>query len=247
MSVSGISNAYANLSSGYKINSAADNASGLSISEKLTAETTGYEVASSNAKDGIGLLNVAEGALSGIHDSLQRIRELSVRSMNGLYSDSDRKAIQMEIDGLKSSIQSTAKGTSFNTLKPLDGSMADLELATNPEGGSLKIKLVNSTLESLGIADYDVTGKFDLDAIDKAIEMVSAARSKYGAHTNALEHTIRNNDYSAYNLTSANSKLKDTDIGEELVKKNRDEILEQYKIFSIKSKKEADAGVLKLF
>lgn len=247
MSISGIQSTYTNLSSGYKINSAADNAAGLSISEKIIAETTGYEVGSSNAKDGIGLLNVAEGALSGIHDSLQRIRELGVKAMNGLYSDSDRKAIQMEIDGLKQSIQSTAKNTSFNTLKPLDGSMADIELATNPEGDTLKIKLANSTLESLGIADFDVTGEFDLEAIDKAIEMVSEARSKYGAKSNALAHTIRSNDYTQLNLTAANSRIKDTDYGEEMMKKNRDEVLQQYRIFSIKAKKESEAGILKLF
>ena len=246
MSVSGIQNTYANLSSGYKINSAADNASGLAISEKITAKSMGYEVGSANAKDGIGLLNVTEGALSGIHDSLQRIRELGVKAMNGLYSDSDRRAIQSEIDGIMQSIQSTAKGTTFNTMKPLDGSMADMKLATNPEGGGLKIKLANSTLESLGIAGFNVMGEFDLDAIDKVIEKVSKARSKYGAQTNALEHTIRNNDYSNYNLTSANSKLKDTDYGEEMMKKNREEVLEQYRIFGIKSKTEADAGVLKL-
>lgn len=249
MSISGIQsqNTYAALSSGYKINSAADDAAGLAISEKLLAQTNGYDVGTSNAKDGVSLINVAEGALSGIHDSLQRIRELGIRASNGLYSDSDRQAFQAEIDGLKESIQGVAKGTTFNTLKLLDGSMADIDLATNPQGGTLKIQLVNSTLESLGIADFDVTKDFDLKAIDDAIEKVSSARSTLGAQSNSLAHTINYNDYASYNLTAANSRIKDTDYGEELIKKNRDEALQQYRIFGIKAQNEQNAGILRLF
>ena len=112
-------------------------------------------------------------------------QKYGVNSMNGLYEDDERQAIQWEIDGLKQSIQDVAKGTTFNTMRLLDGSMADIDLATNPQGGGLSIRLVNSTLESLGIADYDVTKDFDLDAIDKAIETISGARSKIGAQTNA--------------------------------------------------------------
>lgn len=237
---------YEALASGYKINRAADAAAGLAISEKLESVSNGFAVGSSNAENGISLNNIAEGALSGIHDTLQRMRELAVQASNGLYSASDREAIQAEIDGLKQSIQQTARGTSFNTLKLLDGSMADINLATNPEGGGLEIELVNSTLESLGIADFDVTGDFDLSDLDKAIEMVSEARSSLGAQTNALEHTINYNDNASYNLTVANSRIKDTEYGEEIIKKNTEDILAEYRIFSLKAKNEANAGVLKL-
>lgn len=249
MNISGIQSqsSYTALVSGSKINSAADNAAGLSISEKLQSQATGYEVGSSNAKDGISLINVAEGALSGVHDSLQRIRELAVKASNGLYSETDKQAIQKEIDGLKESIQDTAKGTTFNTMKLLDGSMADIDLATNPQGGRLKIQMANSTLESLGIADFDVTGDFSLEDIDNAIDMVSQARSNLGAQSNALEHTIKSNDYTNYNLTAANSQLKDTDYGDEIIKKNRDEALAQYRIFSIKAQTNAEANMLMLF
>ena len=249
MNISGVqsSNTYTALSSGYKINSAADDAAGLAISEKLQSQTTGHSVGSSNAKDGISLINVAEGALSGIHDSLQRIRELGVRASNGLFSDSDKQIFQSEIDGLKQSIQDVAKGTTFNTMKLLDGSMADIDLATNPQGGTLKIQLVNSTLESLGIADFDVTKDFDLKAIDDAIEKISSARSTLGAQSNSLYHTINYNNNASYNLTAANSRIKDTDYGEALIKKNRDEALQQYRIFGIKAKSEQNAGILKLF
>lgn len=249
MSVSGIqaSDTYTALSSGSRINKAADDASGLAISEKINTQTTGFAVGSDNAKDGISMLNVADGALSGIQDSLQRIRELALKASNGLYTADDKAYIQQEIDGLKQSIQETAQRTTFNTMTLLDGSKATVDMATNPSGGGPQIQLVNSTLEALGIADFDVTGKFNLDDIDSAMDKVSEARSKLGAQTNALEHTIRYNDYANYNLTAAYSRIRDTEYGEELINKNRDEILEKYRIFGIKAKANADAGFLKLF
>lgn len=249
MSISGIqsNSPYTALSSGYKINSAADDAAGLAISEKLLSQTNGYDAGSANASDSMSLINVADGALSGIQDSLQRIYELGVRAFNGLYSDSDKQAIQKEIDGIKQNIQGIAQGTSFNTLKLLDGSMADIELATNPQGDKLKIQLVNSTLESLGIADFDVTKDFDLKTIEDAMEKVNSARSGLGAQYNSLGHTINNNDYASYNLTTANSRIKDTDYAEALIKKNREEALQQYRIFGIKARNEQNAGILKLF
>ena len=240
-------NTYTALSSGYKINSAADNAAGLAISEKLLSQTNGYSVGSSNATDGQSLINVADGALSGIQDSLQRIHELALQASNGLYSDSDKQAIQEEINGLKETIQNTAKGTSFNTVKLLDGSMADIDLATNPSGGGLEIQLANSTLESLGIADFDVTGNFNLEDITNAMDKVSSARSSLGAQYNSLQHTINYNDYASYNLTAANSRIKDTDYGEEMIKKNRENALEQYRIFTLKMQMGNDGNVLRLF
>ena len=242
-----MSNAYANLSSGSRINKAADDASGLAISEKLNTQSTGFEVGAENAKDGISMMNISDGALSGIQDSLQRIRELAVKASNGLYTADDKASIQKEIDGLKQSIQETAQRTSFNEMTLLDGSKADIDLATNPSGGGLSIQMVNSTLESLGIADFDVTGKFNLEDIDKAMDKVSEARSSLGAQTNALEHTISYNKIADYNLTAANSRIRDTDYAEEMIRKNREQLLEKYRIFGIQAKKDADAGILRLF
>ncbi|MBQ8527075.1 MAG: flagellin [Lachnospiraceae bacterium] len=247
--VTGISaqNTYANLSSGSRINKAADDASGLAISEKLKSQATGFEVGAENANDGVSMMNIADGALSGIQDSLQRMRELAVKASNGLYSAEDKSYIQKEIDGLKQTIQETAQRTSFNEMTLLDGSKADVDLATNPSGGGLSIQMVNSTLESLGIADFDVTGKFNLEDIDKAMEKVSEARSSLGAQTNALGHTISYNKIADYNLTAADSRIRDTDYAEEIINKNREEILQKYRIFGIQAKKDADAGILKLF
>lgn len=252
MSISRISSqssysTYRALSGGSRINSAADDAAGLAISEKLKAQVNGYDVGAANAQDGQNLANVADGALAGMQDSLQRIRELAVKSMNGIYSDSDKEAIQVEIDQLKDDIQRTAKGTSFNEMKLLDGSMADIELATNPEGGRLKIQLENATLEALGIADFDVTGDFDLNAIDEAMSRISEARGRLGATSNRLDHTINNNYYASYNLTASESRIRDTDYGDEIIKKNSDEALQKYRIFAMKAKKKDDEGILKLF
>ncbi len=249
MSISGVqaNRSYEALSSGYRINRAADDAAGLAISEKLNAQATGFATGSSNAADGKSLINVADGALGQIQESLQRMRELGLRASNGLYTDSDKAAYQTEINGLKQHIQDIAKNTSFNTVKLLDGSMADLQLATNPEGGGLKIQLENSTLESLGIADFDVTKDFDLKAIDKAMERISSARSRMGAQSNRLDHTIGYNDYANLNTLSAKSRIKDTDYAEEMVRKNRDDVVSQYRLYAMKQKMENDAGFLRLF
>lgn len=237
---------FTSLVSGKRINSAADDAAGLAISEKLLTQTNGYSVGTNNAADGINLMNVADGALSTMQDSLQRIRELAVQAGNGIYSASDKELIQMEIDGLKQSIQDAAKGTEFNTMKLLDGSMADISLATNPSGGGLKIQMANSTLESLGIADFSVTGKFSLDDIDSAITTVSKARSKLGAKTNALGHTINYNENAGLNLMAANSRIRDTEYGSAIINRNRDNILSQYRMFAMKAQMNQHAGVLKL-
>lgn len=252
MSISGIQSqssyrTYAALSSGSRINSAADDAAGLAISEKLKTQINGYDVGASNAQDGQNLLNVADGALAGMQDSLQRIRELAVKSMNGTYSDSDREMIQVEIDQLKDDIQQTAKGTSFNEMKLLEGSMADIHLATNPQGGGLEIQLENATLEALGIADFDVTGDFDLNAIDDAMVRISEARGRLGATSNRLNHTINNNYYASYNLTASESRIRDTDYGKEMIKRDTDEALQKYRIFTMRAKKKDDEGILKLF
>lgn len=235
------------LSSGSKINSAADNAAGLAISNKLQAQSNGLSVASFNAKGGQDMLKVADGALSTIQDSLQRIRELSVKAGNGIYSASDLQSIQKEIDGLKQDIQGAAKGTNFNTRKLLDGSTADLNLAVNPQGGSRRIQMADSTLEALGIADYDVTNNFDIRTIDNAIQMVSEARGSMGAQSNALDHIISANDNTAYHTVRALSRIKDTDYAEEVTEQKKNQVLDQYKIFSQKAQMQNMSGVLKLF
>lgn len=244
----GLFNSYSHLASGKRINTAADDASGLAIAQKMQREETGLNVGAQNARDGIGVLNVADGALGGVTDYLQRIRELALKSMNGLSSASDKEIYQNEIDQLKEGIQSLAKDTSLNEQKLLDGSMADMALATNPNGGGMKIQMTDSTLEALGIADFDVTAEdFNLDAIDNAMKMVSSQRSSLGASTNRLEHTYNYNTSAALEQLGSRSRLEDLDIGKAVSEKQKKDLLFEYSIMMQKKKEEQDGLVTRIF
>lgn len=223
--------AYSHLSSGKRINTAKDDAAGLAIANRMKTQETGYQVGADNAGMAIGASNVAEGALGGMSDYLQRIRELAVKSMNGINSDADKQIYQKEIDQLKQGIEGLARDTSFNEQKLLDGSMADMAIATSPNGGSMHIQMENSTLEALGIADLDVTSKdFSLDAIDKAMDMVSQRRSSLGASTNALQYTRNFNNSAAINQLSSRSRIEDLDFPKAIAKKKQDEVFGQYRM-----------------
>ncbi|MDE6844485.1 MAG: flagellin [Lachnospiraceae bacterium] len=239
---------YSHISSGKRINSAADDAAGLAIAKKMQREETGLSVGAENAKAGIGVLNVADGALDGMTDYLQRIRDLALRSMNGLNSADDKKIYQNEIDQLKQGIQSLAKDTSLNEQKLLDGSMADMGLATNPNGGGMKIQMANATLEALGIADLDVTSdNFSLDAIDKALDMVSSQRSSIGAYTNRLEHTFNYNNSASLEQLSARSRLEDLDFPKAISEKQQKEVMNEYRMMMLRrqmSQKSMMTGML---
>lgn len=223
---------YDNIASGKKILTGADNAAGLAILQKLVSQTNGYDVGADNALTGQDLLKTADGALGNIGDSLQRIRELSVQASNGIYTADDLSFIQDEIDQLKGSIQGVARGTEFNTMKLLDGSMADMDLATNPSGGGMSIQMANATLEELGIADYDVTKKFDISAIDSAMKAVTKARGSLGGRSNALDSVVNYNQYASYNLTAAQSRIADEDMGKAISAQKKDQVLQQYRIFA---------------
>ena len=227
-----------------KINSAADNAAGLAIVEKMNSQTNGYDVGNANGKTGQDLIKTAEGGLASIHDNLQRIRELAVQASNGIYAPEDKQAIQYEIEGLKQGIQDAAKGTEFNTLKLLDGSMADMELALNPDGTGMEIQMYNSTLESLGIEDFDVTGNFNIEDIDKAIEKVSDARSSLGASYNALEHATAYNSLASENLTAASSRIEDVDLEKAVSEMKKQEVLDGYALMMQKLKMQQEATQL---
>lgn len=239
MAVSGIggsSGQYEQLSTMKKVNSAADNAAGLAISEKMTSQVNGYDKGSENAQASSDMLKVAEGGLSSIQENLQRIRELGLQASNAIYTDEDKRAIQDEIDGLKSSIQDAAKGTEYNTLKLLDGSMADMNLALNPDGTGMKIQLANSTLESLGIEDFDVTKEFDIKDIDSAIEKVSQSRASVGSTQNVLESVYNTNGISSENLTNAKSKIVDLDVEKAVSDMQKDKVLDEYKRYAMMEK-----------
>lgn len=252
MTIGGSSNdifkSYSHLASGKRINSAADDAAGLAIAKKMQREETGLSVGAQNAQAGIGVLNVADGALGGMTDYLQRIRDLALRSMNGLNSADDKQMYQDEIDQLKQGIQSLAKDTSLNEQKLLDGSMADMGIATNPSGGGMKIQMENSTLEALGIADLDVTSdKFDLKAIDKALDMVSSRRSSIGAATNRLEHTYNYNMGASLEQLGARSRLEDLDFPKAISEKQQKEVMGQYRMMMLRQQMNQKSMITGMF
>ncbi len=235
------------LASGKRINSAADDAAGLAIAKKLEKEARALNKASDNAQMGIGALNVGDGAMSGMMDYLQDIKEVSIRAMNGTYSDSDRQAMQQEVNGYLDGIQQMAKGTQFNTHTLLDGNMATLDLATNPDGTGMKIQMADSTLTGLGIAGYSVMGDFDISAIDDAISKVSAARSKMGASTNGLEHTISYNNIAAENQTASQSRIEDLDMAGAVSEQKKNRILQDYRLMMQKRQMEDGNMITKMF
>lgn len=244
----GIFDSYSHISSGKRINTAADDAAGLAIGQKMQKEETGLRVGAQNASDGMGALNVADGALGGVMDYLQRIRDLALRSMNGIASASDKSYYQEEINQLKDGIQSMAKTTSLNEQKLLDGSMADMYLATNPDGSGMRIGMANSTLEALGIADFDVTkGDFNLDAIDNAMNMVSGQRGNLGASTNRLEHTYNINTASSLEQLSSRSKIEDLDMPKAISEQKKEDLLSEYRNLMLRKRMDQDSMVLKLF
>ena len=250
-SISGINNSlyssYSHLSSGKKLNSAADGAAELSIVQKMDAQTRGYNVGTNNMQSGKDLLNVSDAALGHISDYLQSIRELSVQASNSaIYSASDLSAIQDQIDQYKQGISDIASQTQFNTKNLLDGSNTSFDMATNANGSTTTINTADATLQALGIDGYDVTGNFDIDTIDKALEKVNSARSKGGAQYNALTYAINNNSYTALNTTAASSRLEDLDYPKAISDLKKQQLLQTYTYMMQKKQQEHKASQFNL-
>ncbi|MCR5116795.1 MAG: flagellin, partial [Lachnospiraceae bacterium] len=198
---------YGEIASGKAINKAADGASELAIGKKLEAEERGLNQGAENINEAKDSLKIADGALDQITDYLQRIRELSVKAMNGLNGDEEKEAIQTEISGLMEGIEEIAKDTQYNEKNLLDGSFATMEVASNPDGKGMSIKMDNATLSALGIDGYDVTKPdFDITKIDNALEKITSDRSDIGSQTNALEYAYKSNLNTAENVLASRSK-----------------------------------------
>lgn len=253
MSVSSVSNSiyrnYQSIASGKKINSAADDAAGQSIAQKLLSQSNGYDVGNRNAGTSQDMLKVADGALGSITDNLQRIRELSIQASNGLYTDADRGAIQKEIDQLKQSISDTASQSQFNTKNLLDGTMGSSHVAAGPNGTGMEIQMPNATLRALGIEDYDVSsGNFDISVIDDALEKVNSARSGIGASSNRLDSIMAYNANASYNLTASRSRIEDLDYSKGVSELKKNELLRTFHMMMQQKKVENENGrVLQLF
>ncbi|MDE5588497.1 MAG: flagellin [Acetatifactor sp.] len=242
-----VNSIHGKLASGKKINKASDDAAGLAIAQKILKENKGLDVGASNIRDGISVANVADGAMGTMTDSLQRIKELGIQASNGFYGDSDKKMIQSEVNQLLQDVQRTAVGTKFNEMSLLDGSKADMHIASNADGTGLKLGMENVTLKSLGLNGFDVTKNFDLSAIDTAINKVSAARGREGALTNALEHSYNSNRATSENLTASRSRIEDLDIPKAVSEKQKNKLLQDYRMGMMRKKMQDDSSVLKLF
>ena len=247
------------LSSGYRVNRAADDAAGLSISEKMRGQIRGLNQASSNAEDGQNLIQTAEGALGEIHSVLQRMRELTVQASNDTNVTADRKAISDELVALTDEIDRIASQTQFNTMNLLDGSFSNKNLqvgANESQKIGIKIGTMSSaglkipaksvaTIVGTGAASYTDLTKL-ITRVNGAIESVSTQRSALGAVQNRLDHTIDNADNMAENLQSSESKIRDVNMADEMVTYSAKSILQQAGQSMLAQANQATQGVLSL-
>lgn len=246
------------LSSGYRINRAGDDAAGLSISEKMRGQIRGLEQGSTNAQDGISLIQTAEGALNETHSILQRMRELTVQASNDTNVTVDRTAIKEEVAQLEKEITRIADETEFNKLKLLKGDFSGKSLnlqvgANEKQSISFNIGKMdaaallsgNATAISTKVDTY-TNATAAITTLDNAITKVSKQRSELGAIQNRLEHTIANADNAAENLQAAESRIRDVDMAKEMVKYSKDSILQQAAQSILAQANQSTQGVLSL-
>ena len=240
------------LSSGYKINRAADDAAGLSISEKMRRQIRGLTRASLNAQDGISCAQTAEGAMNEIHDMLQRMNELAVQAANGTNTTVDAGYLDQEVTQLEEEIDRVATTTSFNKQNLLDGTFSTTLQIGAEQGHTLtidgsKIDCQTATILGGGIDISDPTTAANaISTIESAINSVSEARSYLGAIQNRLEHTVNNLDNVVENTTAAESRIRDTDMATEMVKYSNLNILAQAGQAMLAQSNTANQGVLSL-
>jgi flagellin len=224
------------LSSGLRINRAADDAAGLAISEKMRGQIRGLNQASRNAQDGISLIQTAEGALNESHSILQRMRELAVQSANDTLTDTDRAKLQTEVTQLNSELDRIAGNTEFNTKKLLNGEATTTPIvfhvgANANQTLSVTIGNMDSSMTGLNTGASTVGTQLDAEAaittFNAAIETVSTQRANLGAVQNRLEYTIANLNTAAENLQASESRIRDVDMAKEMMEFTRTNILQQ--------------------
>jgi flagellin len=241
------------LSSGYKINRAADDAAGLAISEKMRRQVRGLTQAVANAQDGISCVQTAEGALNEVHDMLQRMNELAVKAANGTNQSEDMKYIQLEVAQLKSEIDRVSTTTTFNERKLLDGKFTSVALQVGAEGissNTIKVTIGSISTSGLSLTSTSVSTQASAQAaisqIKNAISSLNETRAKLGAVQNRLEHTINNLNNVVENTTAAESQIRDTDMASEMVKYSNNNILAQAGQAMLAQANQSNQGVLSL-
>lgn len=232
------------LASGYKINRAADDAAGLSISEKMRAQIRGLNQAVNNAEDGISLIQTAEGNMNEMHSILQRMEELAVKGANDVNESEDRQTIQDEMNQLDSELTAIASRAKFNG-KPLKSFSGYLQIGANNQDHmeiSVKVKV---SVASISVGAHSTASK-TISAVQDAIKEVSKQRSKLGAIQNRLEYTVNNLENYSENLTDAESRIRDTDMASEMVNYSKANIVQQAAQSMLAQANQSNQGVLSL-
>ena len=252
ITTNGLQKSTEKLSSGYKINRAADDAAGLSISEKMRNQIRGLNKASDNAQDGISLVQTAEGALNEVHSMLQRMSELAVQASNDTNQTVDRAALQSEVAQLQEEINRVADTTQFNKQNILNGDFQNKNLQVGANAGqsiSVSITDIKTTctaaLNGTSVDTY-ANAQTAITNIQTSITALSTQRSTLGAIQNRLEHTTANLDNISENTQSAESRIRDTDMAEEMVQYSKNNILQQAGQSMLAQANQANQGVLSL-
>jgi len=239
-----VSSSFEKLSSGLRINRAADDAAGLSISETLRTQIRGNQKAVANAQDGVNTLQIAEGALSVIGDNLQRIRELTIQAANDTNSTIERNAIALEVQSRLDDIDRIANSTRSSNIKLLDGKKTDyiLQIGANSVDTENTLDIgdvflsaqsealgISTTVSASGTGSYTSNGSCRnfLNEIDYALEQVNNRRAELGALQNRLGSTIESLSISVENLKATNSRIRDLDVASESAILTKNQILQQ--------------------
>jgi flagellin len=238
------------LSSGYRINRAADDAAGLAISERLRGEIGGLDQAQRNAQDAVSLVQTAEGSLTEVHAMLQRVRDLAVQYKNGSLSTNDRTAIQSEVNQLASEIERIGSSAEFNGIKVLNTTQTLSFQVGSEDGQVISVSLISLGAFSGGVGTSYYTlsaaGTTDIAEIDAAINLVSAQRSTFGAVQNRLGYTLENAAIYQENLTASESRVRDVDMAREMVNFTKLQILQQAGTSMLSQANSSSQGVLSL-
>ncbi len=246
------------LSSGYRINRAADDAAGLAISEKMRAQIGGLAQAQRNAQDAVSLVQTGEGSLNEVHSILERVRDLKVQYSSGVLSDDDKKAIAAEVQQLGKEVSDISGKTEFNGLKLLEGQSFTFTVGAN-SADTVNVDTVTLSSSATGVGDLiDVGSAASLDAasgalnalaledIDDMITNVSTMRSTFGAVQNRLEHRMANLATYQENLVASESRIRDVDMASEMVNFTKLQILQQAGTSMLAQANQAPQGVLSL-
>ena len=248
-SFSGVNPATESLTSGSRINSAADDAAGLAVVTALTTQVNTQDVATRNANDGISMLQTADGASESINASLQRMNELSIQAMNGTYSASQRQMMNVEFQQNLEGINQIAETTSFNGNKLLNGDSASMDIALGANSNS-SLTLPNMTSGGLSIDGLDLSNPANAalasEGITAALEQMSGARAEFGAQQNGLTSSIENISSQNINSMSARSQISDTDFAKASAEQAKQNILNQSAIAMQSQGMQSKAAVLQL-